>query len=167
MVDFSDEMLRLSSERFKDYAGISIIKHDLNTSMAESAIGKGFDAVVSCFALHHIELSQRVKLYSEIREMLKEGGMFINGDRFKEDSPVIDDWIFDNWISFRVQQIQETLGKETTLEIEKQRQHETDKIMGDKPGTVWDMQQDLKIAGFRYVDCLWKYQTLAILAASC
>ncbi|UCH51443.1 MAG: class I SAM-dependent methyltransferase [Chloroflexota bacterium] len=166
LVDFSDEMIRLSSERFKDNLGIRLVKHDLNTGITDTAIGKGFDVVVSCFALHHIEFTNRVKLYSEIREALNEDGLFINGDRFKEDSPVIDEWVFNDWISYRVQQIRKKLGKETTLAEEKQTQNVSDKKLGDKPGTIWDMQRDLKKAGFRHVDCLWKYQTLAIIAAA-
>ena len=166
LVDFSDEMIRLSRERFKDSSGTRIVKHDLNTGITDAAIGKRFDVVVSCFALHHIEFANRVKLYSEIRQALRPDGLFINGDRFKEDSPVIDEWVFNSWISYMVQQIKEKLGKETTLAEVKQRQNVSDKKLGDKPGTMWDMQHDLKQAGFRYVDCLWKYQTLAIIAAA-
>jgi hypothetical protein len=38
--------------------------------------------------------------------------------------------------------------------------------MGDKPGTIWEMFHDMKIAGFKYVDCLWKSRNLAIMAAT-
>ncbi len=166
LVDFSDEMIRLSEERFKDNTRIKIVKHDLNIGITDGEIGKGFDVVVSCFALHHIELARRVKLYSEIRQVLKPDGLFINGDRFKEESPVIDEWIFNSWISYRVRQIKEKLGKGTTLAEVKRTQNVTDKKLGDRPGTIWDMRRDLKQAGFQYVDCLWKYQTLAIIAAA-
>jgi hypothetical protein len=37
--------------------------------------------------------------------------------------------------------------------------------MGDKPGTFWNMQFDMHKAGFQEVDCVWKYQNLAILVA--
>jgi ubiquinone/menaquinone biosynthesis C-methylase UbiE len=166
LVDFSDEMIRLSEERFNGNPRIRTIKHDLNTGIANEAIGKEFDVVVSCFALHHTELTNRVKLYSEIRRALKPDGLFINGDRFKEEFPVINEYVFDNWLSYRVQQIREKLGKETTLAEVKKTQNVTDKELGDRPGTIWDMRRDLKKAGFRYVDCLWKYQTLAIIVAA-
>lgn len=166
LVDFSDEMIRLSSERFKNNPKIRIIKHDLNNGITDTAVGKEFDVVVSCFALHHIELTYRVKLYSEIKKALKQDGLFINGDRFKEDSPIIDEWIFNNWISYMVQQIRKKLGKEKTLDEVRRTQNVSDRKLGDKPGTIWDMRRDLKKAGFRYVDCLWKYQTLAIIAAA-
>jgi tRNA (cmo5U34)-methyltransferase len=166
LVDFSDEMIRLSGERFKDNPGIRIVKHDLNTGITDAAIGKGFDVAVSCFALHHIELANRVKLYSDIRRALNEDGLFINGDRFKEDSPIIDEWVFNSWISYMVQQIRKKLGIEKTVAEVKQTQNVSDRKLGDKPGTIWDMRRDLKRAGFRHVDCLWKYQTLAIIAAA-
>jgi tRNA (cmo5U34)-methyltransferase len=166
LVDFSDEMIRLSRERFKDKPGIRIVKHDLNTGITDASIGKGFDVIASCFALHHVEFTNRVKLYSDIRRALKPDGLFINGDRFKEDSPIINEWVFNAWISYMVRQIRAKLGKETTLAEVKQRQNISDKKLGDKPGTIWDMRRDLKKAGFRYVDCLWKYQTLAIIVAA-
>jgi tRNA (cmo5U34)-methyltransferase len=166
LVDFSDEMIRRSSERFNDNPRIRIVKRDLNTGISDTAIGKEFDVAVSCFALHHIELKNRVKLYSEIRKALKKDGLFMNGDRFKEDSPVIDEWVFNSWISYRVEQMRKRWGKETTLAEVQRTQRLSDKKLGDSPGTIWDMQQDLKQAGFRHVDCLWKYQTLAIIAAT-
>lgn len=166
LVDFSDEMIRLSKLRFEGNPNIRIIKHDLNKGILGAIEERGFDSVVSCFCLHHIEFSNRVPLYGEIREILKKDGLFINGDLFKGDSPFIDQWEFDNWIAWIVQQSKDKLGANKTFEEVKKTQLETFKRMGDKPGTIWEMQEDLKRAGFRYIDCLWKYQNLAIIAAS-
>ncbi|MDD3363397.1 MAG: hypothetical protein PHZ03_00290 [Syntrophomonas sp.] len=48
----------------------------------------------------------------------------------------------------------------------KKKQLENYKAMRDMPGTLWDMDNDLRKAGFRFVDCLCKYQNLAVLSAS-
>lgn len=166
MIDFSDEMIRRSSERFRDYKNINVVKRDLNQGILDVTEDRGFDVVVSCFSIHHVEFENRIKLYSDIRELLKEQGLFINGDLFREDSPAIDQWEFNNLISSLVIQLKEKLGQEWTFkELELNRLENAQK-MGDKPGTLWDMFHDMKAAGFRHVDCLWKSRNLAIMAAT-
>jgi tRNA (cmo5U34)-methyltransferase len=51
--------------------------------------------VVSYFALHHVDKNKRVELYRSICEILKPNGFFINGDLFKSESPVINQWELD------------------------------------------------------------------------
>lgn len=166
MVDFSDEMIRRSSERFRDNKNITVVKRDLNLGISGITDEGKYDAVVSCFALHHMEFENRVKLYSEIHAVLKEGGLFINGDLFKEDSPIINEWELDNNIASLLQVLKEKLGEECTFDELKAKRIEHGKKMGDKPGTIWDMCRDMRAAGFGYVDCLWKSRNLAIMVAS-
>jgi tRNA (cmo5U34)-methyltransferase len=166
MLDFSDEMIKRSSERFRDNKNITAIKQDLNQGILDITEDRGFDAVLSCFAIHHIEFENRIKLYSDIHSILKEQGLFINGDLFKEDSPIIDQWEFANHISSMVVQLREKLGQEWTFDELKLNRLENSLKMGDKPGMLWEMFHDMKAAGFRYVDCLWKSRNLAIMAAT-
>ena len=113
-----------------------------------------------------LEFVNRVKLYSSIRNKLKEVRLFINGDRFKGESPSIEQWGFDNWIKFMEKQIKEKFGRDRTFSELKHGQIESDKKLGDKPGTIYHMEQDLREAGFKYVDCIWKYHILAVIAAT-
>jgi tRNA (cmo5U34)-methyltransferase len=166
MLDFSDEMIRRSSERFRDNKNITVVKQDLNQGISGITDEKEFDAVVSCFALHHLEFENRIKLYSDIHAILKERGLFINGDLFKEDSPIIDQWEFDNNISALAVMLKEKLGQEWTFDELKLNRLDNALKMGDKPGTLWDMFHDMKTAGFGYVDCLWKSGNFAIMAAT-
>jgi len=166
MIDFSDEMIRRSSERFRDNKNITLAKRDLNQGILDITADRGFDAVISCFSIHHVEFENRIKLYSDIRELLKEQGLFINGDIFREDSSVIDEWELNNHISSLMIQLKEKLGQEWTFDELKLNRLENAKKMGDKPGTLWETFHDMKAAGFRYVDCLWKSRNLAIITAT-
>lgn len=166
MLDFSDEMIRRSSERFRDNKNITVAKQDLNQGISGITDEREFDAVVSCFALHHVEFENRIKLYSDVYAVLKEGGLFINGDLFKEDSPIIDEWEFDNNISSLLVIFKEKLGQEWTFDELKLNRLEHGQKMGDKPGTIWEMFHDMRAAGFGFVDCLWKFRNLAIMAAT-
>ncbi len=166
MLDFSEEMIRRSNERFRENKNITVVKRDLNQGILDITEDRGFDAVVSCFSIHHVEFENRIKLYSDVYELLKEKGLFINGDLFREESPAIGQWELNNHISSLIIQLKEKLGQEWTFEELKRNRLENAKKMGDKPGTVWEMFHDMKAAGFSYVDCLWKSRNLAIMAAT-
>lgn len=165
MMDYSEEMVSICNERFKDNPNIQVFHHDLNEGLGQCIEGR-FDAVVSCFAIHHVDFENRVRLYKDINSVLKESGVFCNGDLFRGDSPLIHEWEFDNYICWMMDQLREKLGQQYTFEDLKAKQLENYELMKDKPGTVWDMCNDLKLAGFRFVDCLFKYQNLAVIAAT-
>jgi tRNA (cmo5U34)-methyltransferase len=166
MVDYSDEMLNIAKDRFINHGNVRIVKHNLNLGIPPSVKNVQFDSVVSCIALHHVDLENRTNLYSSIEGVLKPGGLFINGDRFKGDSPAIDRWEFDNWISWIVERIKQEAAGERPFDTVKKTQIESDKRLGDKPGTILEMMNDLVQSGFQYVDCIWKHQNLGILVAS-
>ncbi len=166
MVDYSEEMFILAREMFGDDDRIKMINHDMNTGLPDVLKLETFDAVVSCHALHHVEHENKVKLYTQIKQVLTENGLFINGDRFKGESPAINNWEFDNWIEWMIDEIRNTLGNEKTFADVKEAQIDWDEKLGDKPGTLWDTQRDLKQAGFRYTDCVWKSHNMAIIVAA-
>ena len=161
MVDFSDEMNEISQERFRNNPRVRIVKYDANDGIP----GGRFDCVVSCFAIHHVEPDNRVKLYSSIHEALPPGGLFITGDRFVEESAHLSEYLFDQWISVMVTRIRDELGVDKTFTEVRDSQLRNEKEMGDKPGTVWETSRDLRLAGFKTVDCVWKHMNLAIITA--
>ena len=154
LVDFSDDMLELAQDRFKENVNINFIKHDLNQELLAKVMAVEYDAVVSCFALHHIEFENRVGLYGNIRRVLRQGGLFINGDRFIQESPRLDGWALDDFVAWVTGQMKEKMKIDRSFDEFKRNLIESDKKMGDKPGTIWAMREDLHKAGFSYVDCV-------------
>jgi ubiquinone/menaquinone biosynthesis C-methylase UbiE len=165
LIDYSDEMLRLANERFENVGNVTIMKHDLNLGLPALPGAGDYGAVVSCFALHHIDFEKRVPLYRAFHDILKPGGIFINGDCFTGDSPMLSEWELDNYISWVVENTKHVKGTLLRFEEVKEEMLESDRQLGDKPGTIWAMCDDMKQAGFQYVDCFWMKQTLGILAA--
>lgn len=165
LVDYSEEMVNLSKERYKDNGNVKILRQDLNKGLPQELENEKFDAVVSCFSLHHIEFQNRVKLYADILNVLKKDSIFINGDMFICDSTKLNEWEFNHWIEWMVRRIKESLNTETTFDKLKQKQLDAFEKLGDKPGTLWEMYNDLKEAGFKNVDCLYKNQKNAIITA--
>lgn len=166
LIDYSTAMIDSSSKRFNDNKAIRVLQHDLNDGLPTAVIHEKYDAVVSCFSLHHLEFASRVMLYADIRKVLDDGAFFINGDMFKCDSPHLNEWEFGRWIHWMKARIREYFGQEKTFEEVKKRQLESFEKLGDKPGTLWDMYADLQKAGFKHIDCMLKIQNLAVIAAA-
>ena len=165
MVDFSDEMLRRSRQRFDDDPRVRLVKHDLTGGLPEALELGRFDAVVSCFALHHLPLESQVLLYGQIRRALRPDGRFVNGDRVEGESPAVAAWEFDRWVTWMVGRAKEQFGMIRTPAEVRQRQLQFDEELGRTPGSLWTMRDELRRAGFASVDCVYKSYTTALVVA--
>ena len=74
-LDNSPPMLRAAHERFPEDRRITLLEHDLAEPLP--ALGR-FDAVVSSFAIHHLEHERKRSLYGEVFDLLEPGGVFAN-----------------------------------------------------------------------------------------
>jgi methionyl-tRNA synthetase len=74
-LDFSELMLGAARERFAGDKRTELVEHDLSESLPD--LGR-FDAVVSSFAIHHLEHSRKRSLYGEVFDLLEPGGVFAN-----------------------------------------------------------------------------------------
>ncbi len=74
-LDFSEPMLGKAHERFAGDGRVQLLKHDLAKPLP--VLGR-FDAVVSSFAIHHLEHERKRSLYAEVFELLEPGGAFCN-----------------------------------------------------------------------------------------
>ena len=136
-IDFSKPMLQAARERFADDPRITLIEHDLAEPLP--ALGR-FDAVVSSFAIHHLEHERKHSLYGEVFDLLEPGGVFANLEHVASPTErlhiaffaAIDEPLADADPSNRL------LGVETQL--------------------GW-----LRELGFDDVDCYWKWLEMALL----
>lgn len=98
-IDFDPSLLQLARESSPHYGTrLTLVDADLTDSswvrvLAEHA-GGPVDAAVSTTALHWLRPEDLVRLYAQVRELLTEKGVLLNGDHFRFDarSPVIADW---------------------------------------------------------------------------
>jgi len=75
LLDFSELMLDEARRRFASEDRIELVAHDLAERLPSFA---RFDAVVSSFAIHHLEHERKRSLYGEVFDLLKPGGIFAN-----------------------------------------------------------------------------------------
>jgi SAM-dependent methyltransferase len=137
-LDFSPAMLEAARQRFAADPHVSVIAHNLDDTLP--ALGR-FDAVISCFAIHHVVHERKRALYAEIHGLLNPGGVFCNLEHVASPTPRLHEEFLQR-IGFTVE-TEDPSNK--LLDVETQLQ--------------W-----LCEIGFVEVDCHWKWRELALLA---
>jgi tRNA (cmo5U34)-methyltransferase len=137
-VDFSPTMLEAARKRFVGESSVHVVAHNLDHPLP--ALGT-FDAVISCFAIHHLVHERKRALYAEIYGLLHPGGVFCNLEHVASVSPRLHREFLEN-IGF-------------TVETE----DPSNKLLDVETQLGW-----LREIGFGDVDCHWKWRELALLA---
>ena len=137
-LDFSPTMIEAARKRFAGESSVSVVAHNMDEPLP--VLGK-FDAVISCFAIHHLVHERKRSLYAEIYGLLNPGGIFCNLEHVASVSPRLH------------QEFLEGIG--FTVETE----DPSNKLLDVETQLGW-----LRESGFAEVDCHWKWRELALLA---
>jgi tRNA (cmo5U34)-methyltransferase len=136
-VDSSEPMLERARERFAGDSRVDLRRHDLAHPLPKS---ESFDAVVSALAIHHLEDPRKRTLFGEVRALLAPGGVFVNLDLVA--SPTAE------------------LHERFRQSIGRTYDDPADHLAGLCEQLAW-----LRDAGFRQVDCRFKWLELALMVA--
>jgi len=137
-IDFSAAMLDAASKRFAGDSSVAVVTHNLDNPLPD--LGK-FDAVVSSYAIHHVEHERKRALYSEVHELLNAGGVFCNLEHVASPTP----------------RLHEEFLRAAGLTPE--TEDASNKLLDVEAQLHW-----LREIGFIDVDCHWKWRELALLA---
>ena len=136
-LDFSEPMLDAARKRFADDRRIELVEHDLTEPLP--ALGR-FDAVVSSFAIHHLEHERKRTLYGEVFDLLEPGGLFANLEHVASPTHRLHLAFFAA--------IGEPIEDEDP----------SDRLLDVETQLGW-----LRKLGFDDVDCYWKWLEMALL----
>jgi SAM-dependent methyltransferase len=137
-VDFSPAMLDEARKHFAGDPHVKIVEHNMDASLPDLG---SFDAVISCFAIHHLVHPRKRELYSEIFTVLTPGGVFCNFEHVA--SP-----------TFRLHE--DFLQR---LNVTPETEDPSNKLLDLETQLAW-----LREIGFTDVDCYWKWRELALLS---
>ncbi len=130
-------MLDAARERFGADERIELVEHDLARPLPD--LGR-FDAVVSSFAIHHVEHERKRSLYEEVFALLEPGGVFANLEHVASPSRRLHLAFF--WA------IGEPLENEDP----------SDRLLDVETQLGW-----LRELGFDDFDCYWKWLEMSLL----
>ena len=136
-VDFSKLMLGAARERFAEDERIELVEHDLAEPLPP--LGR-FDAVVSSFAIHHLEHTRKRSLCGEVFNLLKPGGVFANFEHVASPTERLHLAFF------------------AAIDEPIENEDPSDRLLDVETQLSW-----LRELGFDDVDCYWKWLEMALL----
>src|SRR5205823_7640533 len=122
-----------------------------------------FHAVVSGFAIHHLEDERKRALFREVHEVLGEPGVFLNADHVGSSSRRGEE-LFESWYVTHLIERERPADREAAEAIRRAFVERPGKA-ANRLASVANCEQWLGAARFDEIDCYWKFFELAILAA--
>ncbi len=97
LLDASEQMLQMAREAFRDLKNLTYSE----CMMQDFALDRNsFDLIIACFSLHHLDKTDKAKIFANIYEWLNPGGYFSYADLFIDRGSVVHASFVKEWESF-------------------------------------------------------------------
>ena len=140
-LDFSPTMLEKARLRFANDGAVRVVEHDLAVPLPDLA--GAFDAVVSCFAIHHLEHERKRELYEEVFGLLEPGGVFLNLEHVSSPTPRLHERFL------------------AALDLDVEEEDPSNRLLDAEAQLGW-----FRGIGYEDVDCYWKWLEMALLGGA-
>ncbi len=154
LIDGSDDMLSRAKERLKDFSSVDFQHITFQDLLTKGRLDKMYHFIVSAQAIHHLSSDEKSELYEMMLAHLHPDGFFMNIDVTIAPDDSLEQWymtLWKEWID----------NEKRVLAMEGDPFHDVItryKEAGEnRPDTLEEQLRMLKDAGFRNVDCFYKY----------
>jgi len=151
LIDVSTDMLEAAKKRFVGLNNFTFAECDY----AEDIPVENCDLVCSALSIHHLDNSDKDRLYRNIYSKLNKNGCFINLDQFIVKSQEINNMYDAWWYDY--------INNSGITEAETASWVERRKL--DKENTLSETLELLKNAGFDKVDCVYNFMKFGVVIA--
>jgi len=156
-IDGSQQMVAAAKSRLGTLA--ERVEFVVGDFRQPEALGRGIasaDAVVSAFALHHLNLQEKARLIGHCRTLLKEDGWFLNADLVVAEDEFLEGLVQQMRVSGIVERargqdprFRDALGARRFLD-------ELERNECDQPQRQADDLRIVQECGYRHVTVFWK-----------
>ena len=152
LLDISEKMLAVARERFIGRKNVQFRTGDYS----QADLGGPYDLVCSAISIHHLETGDKRRLFSRVHRALTPGGIFVNADQARGETPYFEQQYLAYWNDFLTNG---PLSADEHAEILKRR----DTL--DKNETLSAQLAWLREAGFSDVDVVYRNRTFVVTVA--
>jgi tRNA (cmo5U34)-methyltransferase len=169
LVDGSSVMLNNARKQLKSYHNLIFIHKTfqelLENGLDGDFLSADFDFIVSSLAIHHLHTEEKKSLFHYIYHHLDPGGYFLNIETVKAPTDELKSWylvLWREWIKENETKMRmgddKLINKQSFQYLPQQYQNNPD----NHPDTLEKQINLLKSAGFKNVDCYYKYGIFSI-----
>jgi ubiquinone/menaquinone biosynthesis C-methylase UbiE len=151
LIDISNDMLKIAKERFAGLCSFEFIEKNY---LEEIPVKNG-DLICSALSIHHLENTDKIKLYKNIYKTLDKEGCFINLDQFIGTSQKINNLYNEWWYNY--------IDNSGINPEEKLAWIERKKL--DKENTIKETMELLKESGFKNIECIYNFMKFGVIMA--
>jgi tRNA (cmo5U34)-methyltransferase len=167
LIDNSAAMLERAHARLGRFQGRwSVVREDLSRPGWPAALPRGaYDAVVSAYALHHLEAKDKREVFAGVLDLLEPGGMFLNMDYVRVTGPL--QGLFEEQMAINLHRAERDRGStrdEAELAAELGVSFDSDEE--DRPDRAEDQVEWLAAAGFADAQIHFKWGEVAVYGAA-
>ncbi|REE56265.1 tRNA (cmo5U34)-methyltransferase [Paenibacillus taihuensis] len=149
LIDLADHMLDVARTRFGGNPNVEYVCADYTNYVAPDT----YDIVISGLSIHHLPDADKAQLYKNSYVNLREGGVFINADQVLGHTPFIDERYKSDWRG----KVEASGLSEAEIAAAYERT-KLDRMADLASQLIW-----LAEAGFRDVDCVYKYFNFVVM----
>jgi tRNA (cmo5U34)-methyltransferase len=151
LVDVADQMMEIAKKRFQGLTNFNYLIADYSKDFPKGT----YDLISSALSIHHLSNEDKLNLYKSIFNQLPDKGYFVNFDQFNGNTKLMTD-LYNNWWY-------EHIKNSGITGYEKNSWSERRKV--DKENSVEESIKMLKEAGFKIVECVYRYMKFGVIFA--